>query len=242
MELTISNRPLIGIVPGYSYEGQKLYIDEGYVNAINTAGGLAILLSLTEDEGLMFEFVKRCDGFLIPGGPDLDAKHYNENNMVFNGKIVPIRDTMEIFIVRKAFEMGKPILGICRGIQVINVAMGGTLYQDINSQIKDRNILKHSQDAPSWYPIHDIFIEKDTIIYNSFKTGCIKVNSYHHQSVKDVASGFKATSYTADGIIESIEYRKAEFVVGVQWHPELMWQKNSIYLNIFKEFIMAARV
>jgi putative glutamine amidotransferase len=239
MGLMNIDRPLIGITPAYSYDEEKIYINNGYMESVNKTGGLAILLPLTDDESLLMDVIKRCDGFLVSGGPDIDAKYYNENNFAFNGTISPLRDAMDIYITKKAFEAKKPILGICRGIQVLNVAMGGTLYQDINSQIKGQNILKHSQNAPKWYPIHEIYIERDSIIWETFKTGITRVNSFHHQAVKDVAPGFVVTSKAADGVIESIEY-VGQFAVGVQWHPEVMWKKDIAYLKIFEYFISAA--
>lgn len=242
-------RPLIGITPAYSYDEEKIYINDGYMEAVNRAGGLAILLPLTDDEDMMLEFVKRCDGFLLSGGPDIDAKYYNENNMSINGKISPLRDVMEIYIVKKAFETRKPIFGICRGIQILNVAMGGTLYQDINTQLKEQPILKHSQDAPKWYPFHEIYIKKDSIVQEAFKTNIARVNSFHHQAVKDVAPGFEITSKAPDGVIESIEYggqyvdeyNDKPFMIGVQWHPEIMWKKDMVYLKIFEYFISEAK-
>ncbi len=238
-----SFRPLIGITPAYSYDEEKIYINNGYMEAVNRAGGLAVLLPLTDNDSLIMDFIKRCDGFLISGGPDTDAKYYGENNLVYNGTISPLRDVMEIHIVKKAFKAKKPMLGICRGIQILNVAMGGTLYQDINSQIKGENILKHSQSAPRWYPVHEIYIERDSIIWETFKTEIARVNSFHHQAVKDIAPGFMATSKAADGVIESIEYieKQKQFAVGVQWHPEIMWKKDATYLKIFEHFICAGK-
>jgi len=266
-----AKRPLIGITPGYSYEEQKIYINNGYIDAVNQAGGLAILLPLTDDEELVSVLVDTCDAFLVSGGPDVDAACYNEYNYTYNGVISPLRDSMELLVIKKAFELGKPMLGICRGIQIINVAMGGTLYQDIASQVKNREVIKHSQQAPVWHPTHDIYIEKDSFVWKSFNEDAIdgdaeeknaaendatgnkaagsnvagnfvvRVNSFHHQAVKDVAPGFRVTSRAVDGIIESIEYSGEAFIVGVQWHPELMWQKNRVYLKLFDNFIGVAK-
>ena len=147
---------------------------------------------------------------------------------------------MELLIAKKAIEMNKPILGICRGIQIMNVAMGGTLYQDIYLQNKENNILKHSQSAPKWYPSHEISIKKDSWVWKSFMKGKSRVNSFHHQAVKEQAEGFEVTARTPDGIIESIEYINNRFCVGVQWHPELMWQKNIEFLNLFKELVSSS--
>lgn len=233
----MGNRPLIGITPWYNYEEGKLFIKDGYYEAIIRSGGLPVLLPLITEESLLDEYMKKCDGFLLAGGPDLDAMYYNENNMPYNGEISPDRDVMELHISKRAIEMNKPILGICRGIQVMNAALGGSLYQDIHVQVKDRNLIKHSQSAPKWYPTHNVFVEKDSKVWELFKKGQVQVNSFHHQAVKDVAPCFRITARSEDGIIEAIEHINCKFAVGVQWHPELMWQKNESFLGVFKALV-----
>ena len=233
-----SYRPLIGVTPWYDYEKSLTYIKRGYLEGVLKAGGLPLLLPAKAEDEVLSEFIERCDGFLLSGGPDVDAKYYGEENLPFNEEISPYRDHMEIFIAKKALECNKPIFGICRGIQILNVAMGGTLYQDINSQMK--NTIKHSQEAPKWYPTHGICIEKGSRVWESFKSDRARVNSFHHQDVKDVAPGFFITSKASDGVIESIEHGNHRFAVGVQWHPELMWQEDITYLRLFEDFIKAA--
>jgi len=230
-------RPLIAVTPWYDYEKGVTYIKDGYCEGIIEAGGLAFLLPAVAGEDLLDEAISRFDGFLISGGPDIDPAYYNEVNLPYNGSISPVRDQMEICIVKKAVLQGKPVFGICRGIQVMNVALGGTLYQDIQAQVKAENLLKHSQEAPKWFPTHEIFIEKDSRVWNSFMRDTVRVNSYHHQAVKDIAPGFKATSRSPDGIIESLELENHVFAVGVQWHPELMWRKNADFLRLFSDFV-----
>lgn len=234
-------KPLIGVTPWYDYKKSLTYIKKGYLEGILKAGGLPILIPAAADDTVLEEFIDRCDGFLVSGGPDVDAKYYGEDNMPYNGDISPYRDYIEIFIAKKAVEYNKPIFGICRGIQVINVAMGGTLYQDIGSQVKDREVIKHSQAAPRWYPTHDILIEKGSKVWQSFKGDCVGVNSFHHQAVRDAAPGFVVTSRAPDGIIESIEHCSHRFAVGVQWHPELMWEEDAAHLKLFEDFVMAAK-
>ncbi|NMB96452.1 MAG: gamma-glutamyl-gamma-aminobutyrate hydrolase family protein [Clostridiaceae bacterium] len=236
-----SSRPFIGITPSYEYDEEKIYLNNNYVESINRAGGLPMILPLTEDQEVISQIAENCDGLLVSGGPDVDAMCYNEENMPCNGSISPLRDAMEIALVKEVFKLKKPIFGICRGIQVLNVAMGGTLYQDISSQIKNSNVLKHSQAAPRWYPTHEISIIRNSHshVWSSFNCNTIRVNSFHHQAVKNVAPGFKVTSLAKDGIIESIEYDGDIFVLGVQWHPEHMWLKDPIYLRIFELFVEA---
>lgn len=233
-------RPVIGVTPWYDYDKSMTYIRKGYIEGIDKAGGLPVILPVATSNEMLDEIVERFDGFLLSGGPDVDAKYYEESNLIFNGEISPYRDYMEIYITQKAIGCNKPVLGICRGIQIMNAAMGGTLYQDIYSQIEGKNIIKHSQNAPRWYPTHNVELVKDSIIWNTFKKDIIGVNSFHHQAVKDAAPGFKVTSRSADGIIESIEYIEHVFAVGVQWHPELMWQEDEIFLNLFRSFVEAA--
>lgn len=233
----MKSRPLIGITPWYDYDKKITYIREGYCEGVSKAGGTGMLISATQNAAELDEIIKSCRGFLISGGPDIDAALYGEINLPVNEDISPYRDFLEIYIIRKAIELNKPIFGICRGIQIMNVAMGGTLYQDIHSQIQDRELAKHSQTAPKWYPTHKINIEEGSKIYGIFGMNFIGVNSFHHQAVKDVAPGFTVSSRSEDGIIESIEYNQHIFAVGVQWHPELMWQENSSFLGLFEEFV-----
>ncbi|MCR4436738.1 MAG: gamma-glutamyl-gamma-aminobutyrate hydrolase family protein [Clostridiales bacterium] len=235
-------RPLIGVTPWYDYPKDTAYIKSGYCEGVVEAGGLPVLMPFTADEDILTDVIDRLDGFLVSGGPDLDAKYYNEENMPYNGDISPERDMMELFVVKRAVEVNKPVFGICRGIQVMNVALGGSLYQDIYSQVKDRELIQHSQAAPKWYPTHDIRIEKGSKVWSSFNRDRARVNTFHHQAVKQVAPGFKVTSRSSDGIVESIELEGHIFAVGVQWHPELMWQKNPEFLNIFRSFVECCRV
>lgn len=230
-------KPKIGITPNYDYEKDVISINRGYCDAIQKSGGLGIILPLNEDMDFLQSIIQECDGFLLSGGSDVDAKYYGEVNLPVNGRISPIRDRVELFIAKKAIEDNKPVMGICRGIQIMNVAMGGSLYQDIYSQIKDKEILKHFQDAPKWYPTHEIYIEKGSRVREIMGLERLEVNSFHHQAVKDLAPGMKATSRTYDGIIESIEYSGHRFAIGVQWHPELMWQRDPVFLNLFAELV-----
>lgn len=234
-------KPLIGITTGYDYNKNNLYLNQGYFEGIYQSGGIAIAIPPTMDGAILSEFINLCDGFLISGGPDVDGKHYGEGNMPCNGDISPLRDFAELYLIKQAIEKDLPLLGICRGIQVMNVAMGGTLYQDIYTQNKEKSLLQHSQHAPTGYPTHDILIESQSWVWKSFQkkeTG--RVNTFHHQAVKDLGAGFEVTARATDGIIEAIERKNSRFSVGVQWHPELMWQDNREFLNLFGCFVEEA--
>ena len=236
----MGKRPLIGITPGFMDEKSRILISKGYVEGVNRAGGFAVLLPLSVDEAVLEAAMDRCDGFLLSGGPDIDAKYYGELNYRFNGVINPDRDRMEIYIAQHAVAEGKAVLGICRGIQVLNVALGGSLYQDIHFQIKGGDLLKHSQEAPEWYPIHDISITKGSKLWSCYGKEVLGVNSFHHQAVKIPGEGLRPVCWTPDGIIEAIEYENHVFAVGVQWHPELMWQEDIEALKLFEAFVSAA--
>jgi putative glutamine amidotransferase len=229
--------PIIGITSGYDYDKNMLYVNNGYYEGIIKAGGMPIALPFSENEELLLHMISTCDGFLISGGPDIDAGYYGENNQVFNGEISPCRDLLEVYVINKAMETNKPLLGICRGIQVMNVARGGTIYQDIYAQIKVRDLIKHSQSAPKWYPTHSVLIEDNSKLKGILRNEIIEVNSFHHQAVKDLAPGFIATASSPDGVIEGIEHTGHRFAVGVQWHPELMWKRSNEALRLFEEFV-----
>ena len=234
-------KPLIGITPGYAGDRDRIYTAQGYVEGVNNAGGLAVLLPLKIGQEMLEEVLDRFDGFLLAGGADIDARYFGEENLKFNGEISPYRDVLEIKLAKAAIDCGKPLLAICRGIQVLNAALGGTLYQDIHSQIKDRQLLKHWQEAPDWYPVHDVSLDRDTKLWSCFRKESLGVNSFHHQAVKDTGKGLKVTAISSDGIIEALEHESHRFAVGVQWHPELMWQEDREYLKLFEALVNSAK-
>lgn len=232
-----NKKPLILVTAAYDYEKNISSIKNAYCEALVEAGAAPLLLPVSLDNNVLDAYIDNCDGLMVTGGPDMDAAYYGENNMPYNGELSPYRDLMELELIKKAVLNNIPILGICRGMQVINVAMGGTLYQDIHEQIKDKQLVKHSQNAPRWYGTHEIAIERDSFMWEVFKNERVSVNTFHHQAVKDTAPDFKVTARSKDGIVEAMEYIKPSFVVGVQWHPEDLWQKNPIHHQLFKNFV-----
>lgn len=232
----MSKRPIIGITCAFDYEQDRMVLRSAYYNGIIESGGLPVMLAITDNEDCIDEYLNLCDGFLISGGPDIDASYYGEDNLKFIGGISPDRDNMEIKIIKAAIKRDKPLLGICRGCQALNVAMGGTLFQDIYSQI-NKTLIRHDQDAPKWHAVHNVIIEKGSHMYEIFGEEKIRVNSFHHQAIKTLSDKFKATAFAPDGIIEAIEYTDKDFILGAQWHPELMWQKHPIFTKLFKYFV-----
>ncbi len=234
-------KPLIGITPCYNYEKKTTYIPDGYCEGVLEAGGIAVLLPFTCDDGVLSEIIQQLDGFMISGGPDVDPQCYCEACLPYNKEISPQRDYIEIFIARNALKSNKPLLGICRGMQILNVAFNGTLYQDIEQQLKEKVVLNHSQSAPNWHPIHDVLIEGGSRLFGLLGCESIRVNSFHHQAVKGVASEFKITSRSSDNVIESIESSGDTFALGVQWHPEKMWHKDPTQFKLFSGFVEECR-
>lgn len=234
-------KPFIIVTADYDYDKNISLVKNSYCEALIEGGAVPVILPLTTNIELYDEYVEHCDGLMVIGGPDINAEYYGEVNMPCNGAISPYRDVMELEIIKKIALAKKPILGICRGIQAINVAMGGTLYQDINEQVKNIQLIKHGQNAPRWHATHKITIKENSIIWSSFNSLFTSVNTFHHQAVKDIAPNFEVTAWSEDGIIEAIEHKSENFIVGVQWHPEDMWKIDAIHLEIFKKFITACK-
>ncbi|MEN6316734.1 MAG: gamma-glutamyl-gamma-aminobutyrate hydrolase family protein [Clostridiaceae bacterium] len=236
----MGKRPIIGITPGFMRDKNKSCLGQGYIEGINRAGGLAVILTMTEDRDMIEQVLDTADGILFSGGPDMDARYFGEENLKCGGEISPQRDGFETLLAKRAIEREKPLLGICRGMQLLNVAMGGTLHQDIHIGHKPEDMLKHWQEAPEWYPIHDIQISPDSKLCSIYGSVTLGVNSFHHQAVKLEGNSLSVSAASSDGIIEAIEGHGPHFIIAVQWHPELMWQENPLHLRLFEAFVAAA--
>lgn len=233
-------RPIIGITCKTTdwWTGAGNGLGVGYISAIEHAGGIPILLPLIQDDSCIAESFSLLDGLLLPGGPDVDPLLYAEEPQPVMGQLDVSKDRVEMSLIPRALELDLPILGVCRGIQILNVAAGGTLYQDVS--MSSSNALKHRQEAPGSYATHAISIQEGSRLLEILGQSEMRVNSFHHQAVKEPASGFVISAVTQDGIIEGIESPHHSFVIGVQFHAELMWQSNSSVNNLFAAFIRAA--
>jgi putative glutamine amidotransferase len=238
-------RPVIGITSSQfvetashgTFTRHSLTVD--YSDAVHAAGGLPIILPFNcELVADMFELV---DGIIVSGGSDLDPALFGDTDIhPQTYDIIPERDAAELALARIAIYQDKPLLGICRGIQVVNVALGGTLYQDIASQFSDS--VAHRQQAlaiPAAEPGHTVTIAPGSLLAHVFGAGQVSVNSFHHQAVKDVAPGFVAIGWSEDGSIEAIERPASTFALGVQWHPELMFKRSPKQLAPFSALVEA---
>lgn len=227
---------IIGISGSVLEEGSmvKAFVNRNYVDSVARAGGVPFIMPICEDENIIKKMIENVDGIIMTGGVDIHPFRFNQEPNPKIGVISKERDDFDFLIMKHAFENNKPIFGICRGIQLINVYFGGTLIQDILSQ-KNTNIL-HSQTAPVYTATHKIKIKKDSAICGIFGKEA-EVNSFHHQAIDKLAKDFKITSSAKDGIIESIEYKKKDgFILGVQWHPECMTAKDSKMQSLFSMF------
>lgn len=223
---------IIGITP-YLQKGRTEYrLPRTYVESIIAAGSIPYILPVVTDKRIISRYLDSIDGLLLAGGVDPDPLYYGEEPLPGMGEIDPERDYFEIELTREALNRPVPVLGICRGCQILNVVAGGTLIQDLGE-----GYFKHLQDAPGWYPTHNVEIEENSLLNRVFNEKIIKVNSIHHQAIGKVGKGFRVTARARDGVIEAIEGDGAVFSLGVQWHPERMWEKNRKFLGIFREFI-----
>lgn len=214
-------RPIIGLSADYSYELSKHCLGDAYVASVRAAGGEVVILPPSDDEGTIARYLDICDGLILSGGGDLDPVFWGEQPSVRLGEVCPRRDVFELALARQALALDIPLLGICRGCQVINVAAGGSLLQDLSSD------LCHNQKAPRDYPFHAIFIEPETILARLIGQTEVRVNSFHHQAIDKPARGLFISARTADGTAEALESPAGNYLLGVQWHPETLRDRTS---------------
>lgn len=213
------------------------------MNAIEGAGGIPIMLPLTTDTDIIGTLVNEFDGFLFTGGHDLNPELYHEHAEVACGELCIERDMMESVLLQKVIELDKPAFGICRGLQLFNVVLGGTLYQDIPTslQLHVNKIVNHKQSPPYTNLVHDVHIEKNNILYDILQTDKIKVNSYHHQGIKMLTDKLTAVAVAEDGLVESVVMPNRSFVLAVQWHPEYSYNVDDCSQKLFTAFVNASQ-
>lgn len=231
--------PRIGIFPRYDFELTGLSLSEGYTTGVLAAGGLPVVLPLTDNPHMLDKIVEVCDAFIIPGGQDIDPNHYGQKRNLRLHRVTRQRDEMELALIPRVLRAGKPILGICRGMQALAVAHGGSLYQDIHLTHPESKI-HHVQARPFSDPVHEVEVVAGTRLAQI--TGCERfgVNTIHHQSVQDPGKNMIVSAYAPDGVVEAIELRGECFVMGVQWHPELMWRTSEQAQKLFGALVEEA--
>ncbi len=229
-------KPRIGITSAFSESEQGYYLKRQYVEAVTRAGGLPLLLPTTPDVAID-ELAQSIDGILLSGGGDIDPHWFGEEPHVRNGSIDPIADTFEIHLCRSFLAAERPIFGICRGVQVLNVAAGGDIYQDLGEQTG--STLQHAQKAPDWHATHQVTVNEKSSLARILGTTRMRVNSFHHQGIRTIAPHFRVAAKAGDGLVEAIEKPGVPFTLGVQWHPERTFTKSPPELALFQAFVQA---
>jgi putative glutamine amidotransferase len=204
--------------------GKFVRADLDYVEGVADAGGVPVVLPPVAEPRAAEALLDGIDGLLLSGGSDLDPRYYGEVAVPELGVTLPERDAFEMALLERALRRKIPIFGICRGMQVLNVALGGTLYQDLPSQMDHMVLLGHRQETPKWQPTHEVEVDGSSKVAEIMGTNELKVNSYHHQAIKDLASGLVAVASAPDGVIEAVESGdlSQRWLLGVQWHAEAM--------------------
>jgi putative glutamine amidotransferase len=233
------NRPLVAITSGYAQaELEAFQLNKAYVRSVEAAGALPLVLvpGLPDDAPRLLD---RLAGLLLSGGADVDPRHFGEARLPSVTHVIPERDAFEIALVQEALSRDLPILAICRGIQLLNVAAGGTLVQDIPSQVT--GALNHSPSGKRWDVAHDVELQPGSRLRALFGGAVsLDVNSRHHQAVREVGRDLLvAARSSVDGVIEGLESRAHGFVVGVQWHPEDYVDRDSRFAPLFVSWVKA---
>ena len=238
----MSEKPLIGVVPLVDYGRDSLWMLPGYFDAVAEAGGVPVMLPLTSSLEVIARLVESVDGIIVTGGQDVDPARYGERGEAARalcGELCPERDEMEALIVPAALGADIPLLGICRGLQALNVILGGTLWQDLPKQRP--STVEHHGKAPYENPVHTARVLRGTPLATCVGEGELPVNSFHHQALRDVAPGLEVMAEAADGVVEAVWRPASRFCWAVQWHPEFSHAVDEPSRKIFSAFVEACR-
>ena len=231
-------QPLIGVTPHFDSKTDTYTMGARYLRAVSDNGAVPVLLPLTVDDACLEQLVQRLDGFLFTGGEDVDPARYGETRRRWVREICEARDELDIRLARLVSERNKPLLGICRGMQVVNVALGGSLYQDLRKQKVTR--FRHKMRKPFTRPAHTVDLLPDTPLPEILGAARIQVNSLHHQAVKALAPQLRQTARASDGVTEGWYDPEKRFFFGVQWHPEYLYKTDQAAEALFRAFVTAA--
>lgn len=232
-------KPMIGVLPLYDRTRDSYWMLPGYMKAIEAAGGIPVMLPMASDELDIKALSETFDGFLFTGGHDINPLLYGEEMDAACGELCQERDVLEQALFHHVVELDKPAFGICRGLQLFNVLLGGTLYQDLPSgRITESNVM-HQQRPPYSVPVHSVTINKNSLLYRLLEKETIAVNSYHHQAIKELAPALQSAALSEDGLVEAIEMQGKTFLCAVQWHPEFNFTENVDSMTLFRHFVEA---
>ncbi|MFA9558524.1 gamma-glutamyl-gamma-aminobutyrate hydrolase family protein [Evansella sp. AB-rgal1] len=232
-------KPMIGVVPLYDEKKESYWMLPGYMEGIEAAGGIPVMLPLTTNNEIINEIANTFDGFLFTGGHDVNPELYEETMESYCGEPCDDRDIMEAILFKEVLGLNKPAFGICRGLQLFNVLLGGTLHQDIPTQFHPAIEVAHKQHPPYDLPAHVVSIVKDSFLYDIIGSDTLMVNSYHHQGIKQLATPLQPVATAEDGMVEAVIMPGKKFVFAVQWHPEFNYTKEEASRQLFKSFTLA---
>lgn len=233
-------RPRIGITMRIELTTNRFYLARHYSEAVEAAGGVPVHISLIPNSDYIDSVVEGLDGILLPGSDsDLDPLRYGQQPHPELGSVHVIKDQTDLLVIEAAEKKQIPLFAICFGMQILNVSRGGTLIQDIRSQVPDA--IKHEQGAPRDRPSHSVKLLENTKLANIAGALDATVNSHHHQALESIGADLVATAWTTDGVIEAMEDpRPDRFVMAVQWHPELGWETDVLSQRLFRRFVNEA--
>ncbi|WP_404454754.1 gamma-glutamyl-gamma-aminobutyrate hydrolase family protein [Virgibacillus necropolis] len=230
-------KPLIGVTSSMELDEETYFVNSDNISVITQAGGTPIILPNLVDEESITQIANTIDGLYATGGYDIDPTLFGEEPHPNLGTIIPARDYFEMLLIKKMLEKDKPILAICRGCQILNIAVEGDMYQDIYSQT-DHDLLQHRQRAPKGHGSHFVTVLKDSLLHRLTGVNRLKVNSMHHQANRKVIHPFQVSGKSNDGIVEAIESKEHTFVLGLQWHPEKMVEtKDEASCRVYQAFL-----
>jgi|SRR5688500_3127693 len=238
--MTTRTRPRIGITMRLELETDRFYLSRHYSEAVEAAGGLPVHIPLIPDAGFLRETVAGLDGVLLPGSDsDVDPLRYGRDPHPKLGAVHPIKDETDVLVLNEIEERALPLFAICFGMQVLNVSRGGTLIQDIGSQWP--NPIKHEQGVPRDRHSHSVRLLQESLLYQLAGSERAPVNSHHHQALDTLGRELVATAWAPDALVEAIEDPRSDrFVLGVQWHPELGWERDGFARALFDRFVEEA--
>ena len=234
-------RPLIGITMRHELETERFYLARAYSEAVEAACGIPVHIPLIPKGEYIRRLVRELDGVLLPGSAsDVDPQLYGREPHARLGPVHPLRDHTDALVLEEAELRAVPLLAICYGMQAVNVKRGGTLIQDIGTQVS--GAIKHEQGAPRGRRSHTVKLLREGTAARLASSDTLLVNSHHHQAVESLGENLRATAWSADGLIEAFEDTRAErWLQGVQWHPEIDWESDRFACALFEEFVGAAR-
>lgn len=238
---SMQRRPRIGIPMRIDYPTDRFYLSRHYSEAVEAAGGAPVHISLIPRGEYLDAVVDGLDGILLPGSDsDVDPLRYGQQPHPGLGSVHKIKDETDLLIIDAVERKQVPLFAICFGMQVLNVARGGTLVQDIRSQLPEA--IKHEQGAPRDRASHSVRVSPGTRLNEILKTEDLLVNSHHHQAIETLGADLVATAWSSDGVIEAFEDpRRDRYVVAVQWHPELGWENDRFSQRLFESFVAHVR-